>query len=207
MAASSPYANAAVMVRKPVNSHAPIRRAGESVSRAISAETMKIPEPIIEPITSVVALVRPRPLTNSGDAELSVMPLAGEFTAVFYTILPVNEISRLSYHFCNLGGWAYIPDPQLPHCFAGDPKYIYPLAESSLKNCSTLFRGKVCSSLITATESAPASITERQLAHVIPPMATIGFRVASRAARINSSPTTGSGFIFVLVAKMGPTAM
>ena len=32
---------------------------------AISAETIKMPEPIMEPITSMVALVRPRPLTSS----------------------------------------------------------------------------------------------------------------------------------------------
>ncbi len=44
---------------------AAISSAGESTSRAISAETMKMPEPIIEPMTSMVALVRPRPLTSS----------------------------------------------------------------------------------------------------------------------------------------------
>ena len=32
---------------------------------AISAETIKMPEPIMEPMTSMVALVRPRPFTNS----------------------------------------------------------------------------------------------------------------------------------------------
>jgi len=53
------------MVRKPVTSHAPISSAGELVSREISAETIKMPEPIMEPITSMVALVRPRPLTSS----------------------------------------------------------------------------------------------------------------------------------------------
>jgi hypothetical protein len=38
---------------------------GEFTSRPISAETMKMPEPIMEPMTSVVALVRPKPLTSS----------------------------------------------------------------------------------------------------------------------------------------------
>ena len=40
----------------------------------MSAETMKMPEPIMLPITSVVALVSPRPLTNccSEDAPLSM---------------------------------------------------------------------------------------------------------------------------------------
>jgi hypothetical protein len=31
----------------------------------MSAETIKIPDPIIDPITSMVALVRPSPFTNS----------------------------------------------------------------------------------------------------------------------------------------------
>src|SRR5271163_634065 len=53
------------MVMKPVTSHAAIRRAGEFTSREISEETIKMPEPIIEPITSMVALVRPRPFTSS----------------------------------------------------------------------------------------------------------------------------------------------
>ena len=35
---------------------------GDCVCRAISAETMKMPEPIMEPMTSVVASIRPRPL-------------------------------------------------------------------------------------------------------------------------------------------------
>src|SRR5258708_4128779 len=50
---------------KPAMAQAPISSAGESTSRAISAETIKIPEPIIDPITSMVALVSPSPLTSS----------------------------------------------------------------------------------------------------------------------------------------------
>ena len=49
----------------PVTTHARISNAGESTSRAISADTMKMPEPIMEPITSMVALVRPKPLMSS----------------------------------------------------------------------------------------------------------------------------------------------
>ena len=62
-------------------------------------------------------------------------------------------------------------------------------------------------SLITATESAPASITAAAFSSVIPPMATIGLSVSSRTRRIKSAPTTGSGFAFDEVAKIGPTAM
>src|SRR5882757_3409192 len=65
MAASSPYESAPTMVRKPVTSHAPISSAGELTSRLIPAETIKMPEPIMDPMTRVVALVRPRPFTIS----------------------------------------------------------------------------------------------------------------------------------------------
>ncbi len=68
------------MVMKPVTSHAPISSAGESVMRAMSAETMKMPEPIIEPITRVVALVSPRPFTNP-------LSLAGAAEMVFASVL------------------------------------------------------------------------------------------------------------------------
>ncbi len=43
----------------PATAHAAINNAGESTSRAISAETIKMPEPIIDPMTSMVALVKP----------------------------------------------------------------------------------------------------------------------------------------------------
>ena len=66
MAASSPYESAPTIVIKPVTSHAPISSAGELTSRAISADTIKMPEPIIDPMTRVVALVSPSPFTNSG---------------------------------------------------------------------------------------------------------------------------------------------
>ena len=61
------------MVRNPVTSQAAISKAGESTRRAISAETMKMPEPIMEPMTSVVALVRPRPFTNPVSLEATEM--------------------------------------------------------------------------------------------------------------------------------------
>ena len=51
------------MVRAAVTTHAPRKSAGESVPRAISASTIKMPEPIIEPITSAVELKRPRDWT------------------------------------------------------------------------------------------------------------------------------------------------
>ena len=76
MAASSPYVSAPTMVRNPVISQAPINKTGELTSREISAETRKIPEPIIEPITSMVELVRPSPLTNSRSVDEEVFSVA-----------------------------------------------------------------------------------------------------------------------------------
>src|ERR1700690_1856821 len=70
------------MVRNPVTAQAPINKAGEPTSRAISAETMKIPEPIMDPVTSMVELVRPRPLTNSGEEESFVLTRPGFVSAL-----------------------------------------------------------------------------------------------------------------------------
>jgi hypothetical protein len=47
-----------------VTTHAPRKSAGEFVARAISASTMKMPEPIIDPITSAVEEKRPRLCTS-----------------------------------------------------------------------------------------------------------------------------------------------
>src|SRR5712691_6319923 len=47
-----------------------INRPGDCVWRAISAATIKIPEPIMDPMTSVVASSSPRPLTRLRALEL-----------------------------------------------------------------------------------------------------------------------------------------
>src|SRR5580658_6107183 len=80
---------------------------------------------------------------------------------------------------------------------------LYP---RTFKNSSADLRGSRNKSDITATESAPASITDRALARVMPPMATSGLHVNSLARRRPSRPTTGSGFALLAVAKIGPMA-
>src|SRR5690606_9538560 len=60
-----------------VTSQTAISRPGEPTWRAISAETMKMPEPIIEPITIVVASRRPRPLTNPPEVAAGVASASG----------------------------------------------------------------------------------------------------------------------------------
>src|ERR1700694_5754469 len=83
-----------------------------------------------------------------------------------------------------------------------------PLRESRLylnilKNSSADLPGSSNKSDITATASAPAPITDRALARVIPPIATSGLRVSSLARRMPSSPTTGAGFAFLVFAETG----
>jgi hypothetical protein len=55
------------MVTTPATTHAMRSQNGEPTVRLMSAETMKIPEPIMEPATSMVASVSVIALTNSRD--------------------------------------------------------------------------------------------------------------------------------------------
>lgn len=55
------------MVTIPATTHAINSQKGEATVRLMSAETMKIPDPIIEPATSMVASVSVIALTNSRD--------------------------------------------------------------------------------------------------------------------------------------------
>src|SRR5688572_32759381 len=66
MEAISPKASAPSSVITPERSQASISQSGEGRSRAMLAETMKMPDPIIDPATSIVASVRVIALTNPG---------------------------------------------------------------------------------------------------------------------------------------------
>ena len=52
------------MVMMAVTTHAPRKRAGELVPRAMSASTRKMPDPIMDPATMAVELNSPRLCTN-----------------------------------------------------------------------------------------------------------------------------------------------
>src|SRR5206468_7228731 len=67
IAASSPYVSAPRIVTTPETTHAMRSQNGELTLREMSAETMKMPEPIIDPATSIVASVSVSALTNSRD--------------------------------------------------------------------------------------------------------------------------------------------
>ena len=58
-----------MMVMRAVTSHAAMSSAGEPTMRPISAETMKMPEPIMEPMTMAVAEKSPMPRTKCGATE------------------------------------------------------------------------------------------------------------------------------------------
>src|SRR5512138_684489 len=76
IAASSPYARAPSIVMTPAATHASMSQRGEATVRDISADTMKMPDPIMDPATSIVASVSVRALTNPpGDAWAS--PVSG----------------------------------------------------------------------------------------------------------------------------------
>src|SRR5213596_2777217 len=71
MVASSEQHNAPVIVSKPAIAHARSSQPGAPLSRDDSADVIKIPEPIIDPITIIVASIGPsartRPDPRGGD--------------------------------------------------------------------------------------------------------------------------------------------
>src|SRR5438067_2290508 len=62
---SLPYDSAPTTVSRPVTIQAPSSHPGLPMVRAMSADTMKMPDPIIAPMTTIVESYRPRPRTNS----------------------------------------------------------------------------------------------------------------------------------------------
>src|SRR5438552_9507681 len=64
MVASPAQHSAPVIVIKPATAQASNNQPGAPIKRADSAEVIKIPEPIIEPITIIVASIGPRARTR-----------------------------------------------------------------------------------------------------------------------------------------------
>src|SRR5882757_2786102 len=65
IADNSPNESAPAMVSAPATAHATSSQPGLPMLRAISAETMKIPEPIMTPATIMVESNNPNPRENS----------------------------------------------------------------------------------------------------------------------------------------------
>src|ERR1700716_2734384 len=72
-------------VSRPVTSQTTSNQPGAPTCRAMIEETMKMPEPIIEPATSMVESSKPRPLTNFSSAGVGEV-IAGE--------LIINQANR-----------------------------------------------------------------------------------------------------------------
>src|SRR6185295_4199268 len=72
IAASSAQQSAPVMVSTPASAQATSNQPGDPTSRDDSAEVMKMPEPIIEPTTIMVASSRLRPRRRFGRASLLI---------------------------------------------------------------------------------------------------------------------------------------
>ena len=74
-----------------VITHAAISSAGDPTFRLISAETMNMPEPIIDPTTIAVALKRSRPWTRCVPAEGAVAGVDGLVVGTLQIVLPEKD--------------------------------------------------------------------------------------------------------------------
>jgi hypothetical protein len=89
------------MVTIPETTHAIRSQKGELTSREISADTMKIPDPIMDPATSIVASVSVNALTNSRDdgavsavaaVVVNALPLVIGFWPVFRLLYSAEKL-------------------------------------------------------------------------------------------------------------------
>src|SRR5256885_15121916 len=102
IAASSPYASAPKIVTTPETTHAIGSQKGELTVRAMSAETMKMPEPIIDPATSIVASVSVSALTNSRDEG------AVDSAVAVVDVKSCSVASLLGFGSSSLAGGSYV---------------------------------------------------------------------------------------------------
>src|SRR5690242_11391481 len=70
IAASSAQQSAPVIVKTPASAHAINNQPGEPTNLEDSAEVMKMPDPIIDPTTIIVASSKPRPRSSFAGAEM-----------------------------------------------------------------------------------------------------------------------------------------
>src|SRR5687767_989636 len=96
----------------PASAQAPNNQPGAPINRDDSAEVIKIPDPIIEPITIIVPSSRPRPRTSLFDSVFFSAIVGG------YYLNPSSEVNgnlrnrsaglfAYSIHFCSPGVHAW----------------------------------------------------------------------------------------------------
>src|SRR5437763_7394100 len=99
MAANSPYDSAAINVSRPVTSQTTSNQPGAPTCLAMIEETMKMPEPIIEPATSIVESSKPSPRTNlfssvAGGCDMELWSLAVRISGELITAHPDGATSK-----------------------------------------------------------------------------------------------------------------
>src|SRR5437899_6336213 len=98
MVASSEQHNAPVIVSKPATVHASSNHPGAPLKREVSAEVIKIPDPIIDPMTIMVASmgpsVRTRPLV--GEAVGFPGPLTASPTEDCSSLISSDSVRKRS---------------------------------------------------------------------------------------------------------------
>src|ERR1043166_3000823 len=72
MVASSEQQSAPVIVSKPAKAHASSNQPGAPLNRDDSADVIKMPEPIIDPMTIIIASIGPSPRTRPDGGRLSI---------------------------------------------------------------------------------------------------------------------------------------
>jgi hypothetical protein len=80
-----------VIVNNPATVHASNNQPGAPINRDDSAETMKMPDPIIEPITIMVASSQPRLRTSEEDWSRSLFIDRHDYTVIS---VPITLSSR-----------------------------------------------------------------------------------------------------------------
>src|ERR1044072_420960 len=95
IAASSAQQRAPVIVSTPASAQATSSQPGDPTSREDSADVMKIPDPIIEPTTIVVASSRLRPRRRFEGASLLIR--ASGYSAIVRRLSVAENLTALHY--------------------------------------------------------------------------------------------------------------
>src|SRR6266567_3940190 len=92
MVASSEQQSAPVIVINPATVQASSNQPGAPINRADSAEVMKTPEPIIDPITIMVASIGPSARTSPDCWRLLILSLTTDFPARCFSRLEIRVV-------------------------------------------------------------------------------------------------------------------
>src|SRR5213076_1818081 len=95
MVASSEQQSAPVMVSKPAKAHPSSNQPGAPLNRDDSADVIKMPEPIIDPMTIIIASIGPSPRTRPDCGRLSIFA----FTSASIDSVMLSEAKHL-WLFC-----------------------------------------------------------------------------------------------------------